>query len=628
MYSNNSNSNFKRDNFKRNDYRQSPSRTENRDDSRTNYRQNNSYGQRAQTPTVQRNIGGPLTPAGNKLRIVPIGGQGENGRNCWVYEQDNEILIIDAGIGFVPHGIKGGIDLLLPNLEYLINNKQKIKALIISNPHEEFSGSTLKFLNELEIKDLYLPALYYELIKDELSKDININLLEGDSVYKIGNKFSVHALPVSFSCPDSFSFLLEINKLKIFHASAFKIDHSTPIFRFSTDLSQLASVNPDGVDLLISPSVNCENSGYSASESSISKTFETIFEKANSKICLLINNSNMQRLQAIFDSSVITNKTICLCGEELQKWFTVMKKLNYWENIEKVNFCSLEDTKKNKIKNKDLVFVLSETEGEILNALALLTDNTFGDISLEKNDTLIISSNIPLGTTRLCTRMIDELSFRGIKVFTSRDNNIHVNNFGGKEELKFLYNLTRPKYFFPCNGEARQLVLHAELIGSCGIDPKKVLILDNGSILDFDGLNVELKGKIQCSPIFFNKSLEVSMNTKSIEERQILGEDGTILIGLTLDIKNSKIIAGPSIKSSGGGFTESANWKEIEEKISNDIKDCLNKAFTNNQKDLSLYKRLINEIFQRRVREKFGSFNSIVSIVIQDIGANENSSED
>lgn len=562
----------------------------------------------------------PLTAG--KLRCIPISGQCELGRSAWSFEQEDEIVLIDAGIGFVPHGFKGGVDALLPNLQYLLENKSKIKALFISNPHEEFAGDLLNFIEQLELKELYLPKILIELHKGKIPADVKVTSLEGNAKYKIGQQFSITSFDVTFSTIDSFAFLIETSGSRVFYTGAFKIDHAPPIRAGQTQIHQLSGhLTEKGVDLLISSSTNIESSGYTASESSVAKKFTDIMQQANSRVITIISASSVHRLHLLLQVAQKTKRKVCLLGEETLKWYEAAKAVGYL-NFPSDLFITKQQLTDGSVKPDQILIIIGALEGDVLEPFTELAYKTFPDTSLQEKDTLVVSANPPLGTSRLLANAVDQLFLLGVNVIGGRDAGVYVSGYASQEELKFMYNLTRPRYFLPSHGESRQLVLHAELLGRCGVDPKNVVIVDNGAVVDFEGNNdkVEIVGRIPAQPVMFSKALDGSMNNQSLEERRSLSEDGTITVVLALNFKEAKLVGGPYLKIFGSSFDKYKDWADIQNTITQDISFVVNRALKQGQKESGIIRHLTHDVVSKKVRERYGMSKPVLSIVVQEVG--------
>lgn len=563
----------------------------------------------------------PQDLATGKLRVIPISGQCELGRSCWYFEQDNEIFIMDAGVGFVPHGFKGGVDSILPNSEYLLENKSKIKALVISNPHEEYSGNLMSFINELEIPEVFLPGIIAELYKDLIPATTKVNKLLPKQEFKIGEKFTLTPFNAAFSTVDAFSFLIQTSKSRVFYTGAFKVDHSSPISECKTDLQAIASiVTEKGVDLLISASSNVESPGYTASEQSVYRRFTEILNQAKGRVMTITGTCYTHRFKVILEAAKATGRKVCILGEEVKEWYQAAKQSGYFSFDESL-FVSLDDIV--NVAPEKLLVLIGTLEGNVLRPFIQLAYRNHPHLALTEGDTIVVSANPPLGTTRTLANAVDQLFLLGVNVIGGRDAGVHVSGYGSQEELKFMYNLSRPKYFLPSHGESRQLVLHAEMLGICGVDPKNVIIVDNGCVVDFDSENskFDIAGKVPSNAVFFNKSLDGPMNHQSLEERRNLSEDGTLTIAVALDLVGQKLIAGPTLTLFGSSFDKSPTWAEILQNMKNDIVAVIKRSLNQGQRDVGIIRHQIHDVMSKRIRESFGMSKPVLSIVVQEVVA-------
>ncbi|MDX1920977.1 MAG: ribonuclease J [Candidatus Caenarcaniphilales bacterium] len=564
----------------------------------------------------------PQELTAGKIRIIPISGQCELGRSCWYFEYDNEIFIMDAGVGFVPHGFKGGVDSILPNTEYLLENKGRIKALVISSPHEEFSANLISFITDLEIPEVFLPPILAELYKDLIPAGTKVNKIGPKQEFKVGKNFTLTAFNAAFSTVDSFSFLIETPKSRIFYTGAFKVDHSTPVVECKTDLQAIAStVTEKGVDLLISSSLNVESPGYTGSEQSVYKRFSEIFSQAKGRVMTITGSCYTHRFKVVIEAAKATGRKVCILGEEVKEWYEAAKKCGYLKFEDSV-FVSLDEI--DKVPAEKLLILIGTQEGNILRPFIQLAYRNHPHLALREGDTIVVSANPPLGTTRTLANAVDQLFLLGVNVIGGRDAGVHVTGYASQEELKFMYNLSRPKYFLPSHGESRQLVLHAEMLGVCGVNPQNVVIVDNGCVVDFDAENsrADIAGKVPSSAVFFNKSLDGPMNHQSLEERRNLSEDGTLTIAVALDLVGQKLVAGPMLTLFGSSFEKSPTWAEIVQNMKNDIVMVIKRSLNQGQRDVGIIRHQIHDVMSKRIRESFGMSKPVLSIVVQEVSSN------
>jgi|GEM_PF-2416490 len=554
------------------------------------------------------------------FRIIPLGGQGEIGRNCVAYEQEQEIIIVDAGLGIAPHGVKGGVDFLLPSLDHLQANKDKIKALLVTNSHEEHAGSFLQMLKELEIKQVFLPEILSEMYGEQLkSLKTEVVILKSESEYQVGSKFSVQAFRVGHCTAGAFSFLIKTKSISLLHVSAFKIDHTPPIANMTTDLINLTStVSRRGVDVLVSGSLNCEEQGYSASEQSVYPKIGQLISTAKARVVCIIGQSYLQRLRLLLQLARETSRKVYFYGKESRKWFEAAKELDYFAGLDLRDLLTDSLDEHNR---ENILIIIGELEGRILQPLLDLAYGANQDITLDSEDLILFSGEQPLGSTRKLAGAIDQLFLRGIRVIGGKNAGIHVSRSACTEELKFLYNVAQPKYFLPINGEVRQLILHAELMSACGVDPQKILIVNNGNAVDLsdEGRKAEVVGKVEADPVFFSENLGSAMEQRSIDERQMLAEEGSLIVAFSIDKEKTKITSRPLIKASGHSLSASPKWTEIEHNLKEEVELCIQKIIKGKSQELSLYKRMIRDTLIKKLREHFGMFSPSISVIIQEI---------
>ncbi|HEY9885927.1 MAG TPA: ribonuclease J, partial [Vampirovibrionales bacterium] len=543
------------------------------------------------------------------------------GRSCWVFEQDNEIIVIDAGIGFVPHGFSGGVDYVLPNIDYLKKNKDKIQAIIISNPHEEYAANLCNLATELEVKSLVLPPILKALHQKQFSADTEVTTLEHNQEISIGKSFSLIPFQVSFSTVDAFSLLVKTSTTSFFYTGPFKIDHAPPIRTGRYELQTISNaITESGVDILISSSSNVESPGYTGSESSVIGKLTGILEQAKGRVFALTCSSYTHRLKVLLDAAIKTNRKVCLLGHEIEDWYSAAVDCGYLKYDKKL-FISKDEIEGSKLKPEEILIIVGSLEGDVLKPFVQLSYKEHPEASLKEGDTIFISANPPLGTTRMLANAVDQLFLLGVTVIGGRDSGVHVNGYASQEELKFLYNVARPKYFVPSHGESRHLVLHAELIAKAGIDPKNAIIIDNGCVVDFDPPKdkIEVSGKVPFKSIFFNKQLDGEMGHQHVEERRSLSEDGTLTLALAVDLENGQVVSKPQIALCGCSYDRNSAWPEVKEKIETNIINIVSKALQQGKKDVGSLRHLIHDILNRALREKYGMSRPLISIVIQDV---------
>jgi len=558
-----------------------------------------------------------------EIRIIPLGGQGELGKSTWIFETSDQILIVDAGKGYAPYNVKGGMETLANNKEYLKKNKDKIKALIISNPHEEYSGDLVSFLEELEVQKVYIPELLINFFKSDLeNKNLIINKIPTDhEKIKITEEISFKAYKSSFVSADSFCLLIEIKGFKVFYSAAFKITHYSPILENSFELNQIAyDLSNKGVDLLISGSQGVEKSGYSKSESDIEDKFRQIFfEQAKNRIIIITGCSYTHRFKLLIELSKFYQRKVCFIGKQTSKWLSAMIKSKYITE-EDLNLLLKPEDLAHSEASETLV-IMGEEEGRGIKPFLDLSYRKHPDFDLEENDIVVISIDPSLGTTRLIANAIDQTFLQGVKVIGGRDAGVQAGNHACQEELKFMYNLTKPKFFIPSHGEIRQIVTHGRLLSECGLDPKRVIILDNGNLLDFNlkSNNYAFTGQIPVTPVYASNTQGI-IDQDSLKQRFLLAEDGLLNIFLAIDFEKKTIIAGPELEIFGSVLLENPRWNQTRKLIDQEIQKSVQFCFELGPKvDKDFISKTVKESLIRIIRKISGMVQPVISVIIQRI---------
>lgn len=588
----------------------------------------NSNGQKTFAASNDKSLQ-PLLP--DTFRVLPLGGQGEIGRYSTAYEYNENIIIIDSGIGYAPHGLKGGVDYLLPNNAYFShdNNQKKVQALFLTSPTLEYSGNAINLIKQLDIKNLYTSPYFVDsnkIILEQLKKDgLNIHILESSKPVEINNCFTVTPVQTAFNSIEAFNFLIESTAGNVFHSGAFKLDYQLPISQFSSDLVNLVDiVNNKTINLMLSPSLNVENKNYSTSEHAVAEKLIHLFKNSLGRVCCLVPHNYNQRVVSILQSALEAGRKVFVDDHQLKQSIDIMQSLGYLDNVisaKQLKDLCIDETKFSKIDKNKLVIIKTESEARILDPLFALADKADLLIKLESADTIALCAEHPLGTTRLLARAIDKLFEQGIQVIGGMRAGLHAPAYAGQEELKFLYNIARPKYFLPIIGEVRHIITHGELLADCGLDTNSILIADNGNAIEIskETQEIQLGGKVNCSPIFMNQQAGQALNNSALEDRQKLAKDGMIIISLIIDSNTLTLNSQPYIQTIGNGFEGSAEWDALSEILITDITKVIKKALQSGHKEISLLKRLVHEIFNKKSREKIGMFQPMMSVVIQDI---------
>ncbi|MEG0799096.1 MAG: ribonuclease J [Bacilli bacterium] len=480
--------------------------------------------------------------------VFALGGLGEVGKNTYVIEHDDEIIIIDAGVMF-PENSLLGIDYVLADYTYLKQNESKIKALIITHGHEDHIGGIPFFVSEINIPKIYAPKVARKLIELKLiDRQINYkNLVEYDENTIVHTKhFNIEFFSTNHSIPDSFGAAIETPNGVIVETGDFKFDF-TPIGPVA-NIQKMALIGSAGVDILMSDSTNALVEGFSNSESIVDETLGDMFAKCEGRIILATFASNIYRLKHIIETAKNNNRKISVFGRSMNNNIEIATECGYIKD--KNIFITSQEA--NKTNPSEVLLLCTGSQGEPLAALSRIANGNDKNISLIPNDTIIFSSSPIPGNAMSINRIINKLYLKGAKVYTNQtDGDIHTSGHGKSQELKLMLRLMKPKYFFPVHGEYRMLKAHKDIAVSCGVPSENTFVLQNGNILALKDHTVYKKGNIPINDIYVDGKRIGDVGTSVIKDRKIMSTDGILAIIINLDIKNKKLLLNPNVTTRG-----------------------------------------------------------------------------
>lgn len=508
------------------------------------------------------------------LRIVSLGGLGEVGKNCWVFSYDDEFIIIDAGIGF-PFNEYPGIELIFPSLDYLIDNKDKIKALVITHSHEDHIGGATRLLSNLDIPLVIAPNLAKCIIEQKVN-DLGLELSTKFDVAKPSDIKEIGQLSIEFirsthSVPDCFALLINSPAGKVLHTGDFKFDF-TPVDGEQFDIPRLVEAGQEGVKLLISDSTNVERDGFSKSEKTVGPNILKIFKDIKKRIFITTFSSHIHRIQQIIDAAEKVGRKVCIYGHSMEIFSSIAKETGYLKyNDETV--VNIEEAL--KLPENELVVITSGSQGEPSAVLSKIAKNEHKQFKIIPGDTIIFSANPIPGNERAVSKLQDALSALGADLVYGRTHNIHVSGHGSQEEQKLMLALTKPEYFFPAHGDYRMLTRHAEIGAEMGIDPKKIFILENGDALEIFKDKIDIKkNEIVDVPVYYDTTAGGIVDAKNLKDRAVMGQEGLILSYLLVD-KEAEEIKSMEFIYRGVSFKAPHD----EESVNKDIENNVNKSF-------------------------------------------------
>ena len=513
-----------------------------------------------------------MTP---KLKIIPLGGLGEIGKNMTVIEFGNDLIIIDCGMGF-PDEAMYGIDVVLPDISYLRNNASRIRAMIITHGHEDHIGAIPYVLRELDVP-IYTTSLTAALIELKLEEHdqlyhTQIFIKKPGTVFRVGN-FTIEFINVNHSIPDSVALAIKTPLGTIIHTGDFKID-VTPISGKMIDLVRFGELGNEGVLALLSDSTNVEKPGHSASERKVGESFDKLFANCDKRIIITTFASNIHRLQQIINVAAKYRRKVAVTGRSMENILRTAMILGYMEVPENV-LVDLEQIK--ELPKNRTVIISTGSQGEAMSALYRMAFAEHKQIQIDAGDRVIISASAIPGNETTISRVIDELFHKGAEVIYDRNTELHVSGHACQEEQKMMLALTRPKYFIPVHGEHRMLVKHAEIAKMMGIPSKNVLIAENGNVIELTKKGIIQSESVPAGAILVDGSGEIGeVGSVVMRDRHKLAEDGMIVIVMNFSSDDHQLLAPPEIVTRGFIYVKEAEelMGELMRVVTESIESC------------------------------------------------------
>ena len=515
----------------------------------------------------------------DNLKIIPLGGIEEIGKNITVFEYGNDIVIVDCGVAF-PEDDMLGIDLVIPDFTYLEKNKDKIRGLVITHGHEDHIGSIAYLLKKLNIP-IFATKLTIGLISNKLEEHkllntAKLNIVKQGQTIVLG-KMRVEFIRSCHSIPDSVALAIHTPVGTVVHTGDFKIDY-TPIDDQKIDLGRLAELGNKGVLALLSDSTNAERKGYTMSESTVGEVFDKLFMNCKKRIVIATFASNMHRIQQIVNSAVANNRKIAVCGRSMINMIKTSVELGYIHAPKNV-FIDVDLIK--NYNDDQLVIITTGSQGEPMSALTRMANGEHRKVNINSNDLVIISATPIPGNEKFVARVIDDLMKIGAEVVYSSLADVHVSGHACQEEQKLMLSLVRPKYFIPVHGEYRQLIAHRNIARQVGIPADNIILMKNGKILELNENEAKFTGVAQVGKVFVDGLGVGDVGNIVLRDRQHLSQDGLIIVVLTMD-KSGNIVAGPDIISRGFVYVrESENlMDEVKSLVNVELLRCVDNNIT------------------------------------------------
>ncbi|MEA3279930.1 MAG: ribonuclease J [Thermodesulfobacteriota bacterium] len=531
------------------------------------------------------------------LRIIPLGGLGEIGLNMMLFECEDTLFIIDAGLMF-PEDYMLGIDIVIPDFDYLRQDNRKVAGIVLTHAHEDHIGALPYLLREIKAPIFGTPFTL-GVVRNKLEEH---NLLESVSMYEIlpGETinlgvFELEFIHVCHSIVGGVGIAIKTPFGLVIHTGDFKICH-TPFYGVTTDINRFAWYGEKGVLALLSDSTNVEREGYTISDQEVGETLARIAKESKGRIIVALFASNITRIQQIIDIAAARERRVVFDGRSIKTNVSIAKDLGYIHLSEGIE---VDVDQVNDFPDDDILIITTGSQGEPMSALARMSTGRHKYLKIKKNDTVVLSSKFIPGNEKAIAKIINSFYRQGAEVVYEKISDIHVSGHALQEELKLMINLTKPEYFIPIHGEFRHLILHSRLAEQVGISKERILVAEDGQIIEFDENGGRIKDKVQTGRVFVDGKGIGDIGWSVLKERRILSKDGVVAVNMAFDEETGIIIYGPEVVSRGFVFeTETGHLLEdakcvileIVEDVSPETPDRVDK---------------IRSMIQRALREYF-----------------------
>lgn len=527
----------------------------------------------------------------NKVKVMALGGLNEIGKNMTVIEYKDEIVVIDAGLSF-PEDEMLGVDIVIPDITYLLKNKDKVKGIFITHGHEDHIGALPYILKKIDVPvygTRFSIGLIEAKLKEHKLNNVKLNVVTPKQTVKLKN-ISVEFIKNNHSIPGSCSLAVHTEQGVIFHTGDFKID-LTPIDGDVMDIHRICELGSSGVLLMLADSTNVEKPGFTMSERTVGAGLDDLFRKANgSRIIVATFASNVHRLQQIINMAVKFNRKVAISGRSMVNVIGVARELGYLD-MEDETLIDLNDI--SKYDDSELVIITTGTQGEPMSALARMSSSEHKKVEIKKGDLVIISAHPIPGNEKLISKVINLLFERGARVVYNDLADIHVSGHAAQEDLKLINRMVKPKFFMPVHGEFRMLKRHAALAGELGMPEQNVFVMQTGQVLELDRNSARVTNTVPTGNVLVDGLGVGDVGNIVLRDRKHLSEDGLMIVVVTISKEDGKVLAGPDIISRG--FVYVRESEDLMDGAKNVIKDVLHECEEKNIKEWAYLKYNIKE---------------------------------
>ncbi|WP_397365979.1 ribonuclease J [Paenibacillus silvae] len=547
--------------------------------------------------------------------IFALGGVGEIGKNMYVIQYANDIVVVDAGLKF-PEEDMLGIDIVIPDISYLTENRDKVRGIILTHGHEDHIGGLPYVLKHLNVP-VYGTRLTLGLVENKL-KEANLLgetkriLINADSEIELGTTLKASFFATNHSIPDSVGVCVETPEGAVVHTGDFKFDH-TPVNGQYADLQRMAQIGTNGVLALLSDSTNAEKPGFTPSEKNVGIVLEDIFRKASQRVVVATFASNVHRIQQVINAAEVTGRKVAVIGRSMVNVVGIASDLGY---LDIPDGMIIEPEEVGKMAADRVVILCTGSQGEPMSALTRMARSTHRKVDILPGDTVIIAATPVPGNEKYVGRTIDELFRLGAHVhYSGANSGVHVSGHGSQEELKLMLNLMKPKYFLPIHGEFRMQRRHAVLAESVGIDPDNIFITDIGEVVEIQGGAARKAGKVTAGNVLIDGLGVGDVGNIVLRDRKLLSQDGILVVVVTLSKQDGKIVSGPDIISRG--FVYVRESEGLLDEANRIVSSTLQKLMSENVNEWASLKTNVKDALGRFLYEQTRRRPMILPIIME-----------
>lgn len=547
-----------------------------------------------------------------KVKIIPLGGLGEIGKNINVIEYEDEIMVLDCGLTF-PEDEMLGVDVVIPDITYLLKNKEKIKGIVLTHGHEDHIGALPYVLKKIAVP-VYGTKLTLGLVENKIKEhnigNASLNVVTPSDRLKLGS-FEIEFIKTTHSIPDSVAIAIHTPVGTILHTGDFKIDF-TPIKGEVMDLPKLAEIGKNGVLALMADSTNVERPGYTMSESKVRSTFDDIFMNAKQRILVATFASNVDRVQQVIDAAVKFERKVAVSGRSMVNVVSIAKELGYLD-VPEGTLIEINDI--NNYSDDKVVIITTGSQGEPMSALARIASSDHRKISLVPGDLVVISASAIPGNEKTVSKVINQLSKKGAEVIYEALADIHVSGHACQEELKLIHSLLKPKFFIPVHGEYRHLKRHVELAESMGMARENILLMQTGDVAEFSKDRAKIVGTVPTGHVMVDGLGVGDVGNIVLRDRKHLSEDGLIVVVVTISRQNGSVVSGPDIVSRG--FVYVRESEDLMGEARTVVKKALMECERKNITDWATLKSSVRDSLRNFLYEKIKRNPMILPIIME-----------